>query len=154
MNIITVRPDGSWYCRPDTTLKWVARDLYLPDGISHVVARRCLFFRIEKGAKAVAQRFAGRYCNSYGPGVTLYGNGTEPNMDDTTQLFRERCQPYQELAPDMQQCFARLLEAVTHTTSMRLGDVLVIETSEGEKTLRTGDTADLYSDEALCFNIL
>ena len=53
----------------------------------------------------------------------------------------------------MQQCFARLLEAITHTTSLRLGDVLVIETTEGEKTLKAGDTADLYSDEALCFNI-
>jgi len=153
MNIITVRPDGSWYCRPDTTLKWLAKDLYLPDGISYVTARRCLFFRIEKGAKAVAQRFAGRYCKEYGPGIMLYGNGTESNMDDTSLLFRERCKPYGELEPDMQQCFARLLEAITHTTSLRLGDVLVIETTEGEKTLKAGDTADLYSDEALCFNI-
>ena len=87
MNLVVVRPDGTVYARPDTTLVRGARDFYLPDDFSFVAARPCRWIRILKSAKAVQERFARRYFDAVGTGVLLYGDGTDPLLDNSTYIF-------------------------------------------------------------------
>lgn len=87
MNLVVVRPDGTVYARPDTTLVRGARDFYLPDDLSWVEARPCTWIRILKSAKAVQERFASRYYDAVGSGLLLYGDGTDPLLDASTYIF-------------------------------------------------------------------
>ena len=87
MNLVVVRPDGTVYARPDTTLVRGARDFYLPDDFSFVDARPCRWIRILKSAKAVQERFASRYYDAVGSGLLLYGDGTDPLLDASTYIF-------------------------------------------------------------------
>ena len=87
MNLVVVRPDGTIYARPDTTLVRGARDFYLPDDLSWVEVRPCHWIRIMKSAKAVQARFAQRYYDAVGSGLLLYGNGTDPLLDGSTYIF-------------------------------------------------------------------
>ena len=87
MNLVVVRPDGTVYARPDTTLVRGARDFYLPDDFSFVDARPCRWIRILKSAKAVQERFAQRYFDAVGSGWLLYGDGTDPLLDASTYIF-------------------------------------------------------------------
>ena len=87
MNLVVVRPDGTVYARPDTTLVRGARDFYLPDDLSWVEARPCTWIRILKSAKAVQERFAQRYYDAVGSGLLIYGNGTDPLLDGSTYIF-------------------------------------------------------------------
>ena len=65
MNIHVVRPDGSWYSRPDITLVRDADRFCLPDDCTGALAARCHCVRIEKAGKAIAPRFADRYLDSW-----------------------------------------------------------------------------------------
>ena len=87
MNLVVVRPDGTVYARPDTTLVRGARDFYLPDDFSFVDVRPCRWIRILKSAKAVQERFASRYYDAVGSGLLLYGDGTDPLLDASTYIF-------------------------------------------------------------------
>lgn len=141
MNIAVVRSNGSYYTRPDTTMERESRDFYVPDDCESVCARRCVYARIVKAGKAVATKFAGRYLDgSFGEGVLLYGvyqtvKEEDPYIDYSTFLFPASSTSDDEIAGR----FAAALEKVTRHTSVRIGDVICIETDETLQGKR-GDT--------------
>lgn len=76
MNIIVslFGSNGTDYCfRPDTTLEKESFDYYIPDGVSELTYSPVLFVRLCRAGKAIGERFAGRYYDSGGFGVLLYG---------------------------------------------------------------------------------
>lgn len=76
MNIIVslFGSNGADYCfRPDTTLEKESFDYYIPDGISELTYSPVLFVRLCRAGKAIGEKFAGRYYDSGGFGVLLYG---------------------------------------------------------------------------------
>lgn len=76
MNIIVslFGNNGADYCfRPDTTLEKESFDYYIPDGISELTYSPVLFVRLCRAGKAIGEKFAGRYYDSGGFGVLLYG---------------------------------------------------------------------------------
>ena len=132
MNLVVVRPDGSIYARPDTTLVRGARDFYLPDDLSWVEVRPCRWIRILKSAKAVQERFAQRYYDAVGSGLLLYGDGTDALLDASTYIF-------DDAVPAVQSGFDAALSAVTGHLLLHQGDLLILESSDAT-TLRRGDT--------------
>ena len=76
MNIIVslFGSNGTDYCfRPDTTLEKESFDYYIPDGVSELTYSPVLFVRLCRAGKAIGENFAGRYYDSGGFGVLLYG---------------------------------------------------------------------------------
>ena len=76
MNIIVslFGNNGADYCfRPDTTLEKESFDYYIPDGVSELTYSPVLFVRLCRAGKAIGEKFAGRYYDSGGFGVLLYG---------------------------------------------------------------------------------
>lgn len=133
MNLIVVRPDGSFYARPDTTLVRGARDFYLPDDLSRVEVRPCRWIRILKSAKAVQERFAERYYDAVGTGLLLYGDGEVSLLDASTYIFDDAAPTGSEHP------FSAALANVTHHLLLHQGDLLILE-SPDSLTLRRGDT--------------
>lgn len=151
MNLIIFKSDGSYYVRPDTTLEREARDFYIPHGCSEVCGCRCFYTRIIKAGKAVSEKFAARYFDSVGEGCLLYCDG-EP-WTDNSSLLKPEMRPLQANAaavagqPSDTELAARLTEAlvaVTARTSVRIGDLLILEDPE-RITLRQGDTFEHIS---------
>ncbi len=152
MNIVVVRPDGSFYTRPDTTLVRGARDYYLPDDLTSVTACRCGWISLKKSAKAVSARFAPRYYEAMGEGVLLYGEGTISYLDASTCIFPET-RPAEALSEEEHGRIAGALEKVTRHQLLRLADLLVFE-EPGSVSLTRGTTVDLYAGfPARCFKI-
>ena len=151
MNLVVVRPDGTIYARPDTTLVRGARDFYLPDDFSFVDARPCRWIRILKSAKAVQERFAQRYYDAIGTGLLLYGDGTDPLLDASTYIFDDAAPTGSEhpavgtiagessSLPDVSSPFSAALANVTRHLLLHQGDLLILE-SPDSVTLRRGDT--------------
>lgn len=131
MNLVVVRPDGSIYARPDTTLVRGARDFYLPDDLSWVEVRPCRWIRILKSAKAVQERFAQRYYDAVGSGLLLYGDGTDALLDASTYIF-------DDAVPAVMSDFGTALSAVTAHLLLHQGDLLILE-SPDSTTLHRGD---------------
>lgn len=140
MNVIVVRSDGSWYVRPDTSIERESSEFYLPDGFSSVEAHNCIWIRIIKAGKAVSPKFAERYFNSFGKGVTLYckeesTGGICPYVDGST-LIRQEIRPLECLGTEgseMQYTAATIAEAVcriSRVTSIRIGDLFLFESAE------------------------
>ena len=151
MNLVVVRPDGTVYARPDTTLVRGARDFYLPDDFSFVDVRPCRWIRVLKSAKAVQERFASRYYDAVGSGLLLYGDGTDPLLDASTYIF-DAAAPngsgYPAVGtiagkssslPDGSSPFSAALANVTRHLLLHQGDLLILESPEST-TLRRGDT--------------
>ena len=133
MNIHVVKPDGSWYCRPDVTLVRDADRFCLPDDCTEAIAFRGLCIRIDKAGKAVVPRFARRYFDSWIDAVLFYGiteEGTAtPNLDRATVVSRD-FRPVETLD-------AATLERITGTIcrislhlSLRIGDFIIFEQPE------------------------
>ena len=150
MNLVVVRPDGTVYARPDTTLVRGARDFYLPDDFSFVDARPCRWIRILKSAKAVQERFAQRYFDAVGSGWLLYGDGTDPLLDASTYIFDPAPNGSEHPAvgtivgessslPDDSSPFYASLANVTRHLLLHQGDLLILESPEST-ILRRGDT--------------
>ena len=151
MNLVVVRPDGTVYARPDTTLVRGARDFYLPDDFSFVDARPCRWIRILKSAKAVQERFASRYYDAVGSGLLLYGDGTDPLLDASTYIFDPAAPngsgyPLGGTAvgespalPDVSSPFSVALANVTRHLLLHQGDLLILESPEST-LLQRGDT--------------
>ena len=137
MNLVVVRPDGSFYARPDTTLVRGARDFYLPDDLSFVEARPCRWIRILKSAKAVQERFAERYYDAVGTGLLLYGDGKVSLLDASTYIFDDAAKS--SALPDGSSPFSAALANVTRHLLLHQGDLLILESPES-LTLRRGDT--------------
>lgn len=78
MNIAVLKPSGNYCFRPDNTLNREARDYYLPDGVDAVTLTPCIYSKVVKAGKCIAERFAGRYVDNYGFGVLLDADGADP----------------------------------------------------------------------------
>lgn len=151
MNLVVVRPDGSFYARPDTTLVRGARDFYLPDDLFWVEVRPCRWIRILKSAKAVQERFAERYYDAVGSGLLLYGDGDVSLLDSSTYIFDDAVPTGSDhpsggteagkssALPDGSSPFSAALANVTHHLLLHQGDLLILESPES-LTLRRGDT--------------
>lgn len=144
MNIHVVRPDGSWYARPDITLVRDADRFCLPDDCSGALAFRSRCIRIEKAGKAIAPRFASRYFNSWAPAVLFYGltaGGTPtPYLDRATWVSRD-FQPVGEREEAFRQQVVRTLEQLSLHLSLRIGDFLIFEQGD-PVVLQRGDHLD------------
>jgi len=144
MNIIVVRPDGSWYSRPDTTLEREERDFYLPDEFECAVVRRCLFVKIAKAGKAIGLKFADRYYDSFGRGWVIYGDENKmcPYIDGSTLLGNVTASSA-DLDSATRQRIAEALSRITLTMSVRTGDLLLLE-EKGEERLCRGSQTGNY----------
>ena len=78
MNIAVLKPSGKYCFRPDTTLVREARDYYLPDGVNAVILTPCIYARVIKAGKCIAERFAGRYIDNFGFGILLDAGDADP----------------------------------------------------------------------------
>lgn len=78
MNIAVLKSSGNYCFRPDTTLNREARDYYLPDGVDAVVLSPCIYSKVVKAGKCVAERFAPRYVDNFGFGVLLDAGSADP----------------------------------------------------------------------------
>ena len=130
MNIHVVRPDGSWYSRPDITLVRDADRFCLPDDCTGALACRGRCIRIAKSGKAIAARFARRYFDSWAPAILFYGLLTDgsitPYLDRATVVGRE-FRPVSELdSAELEQMTAHVVRISLHI-SYRIGDFIVFE---------------------------
>ena len=115
MNLYVVRPDGSWYVRPDITLVRDADRFCLPDDFSGAHAWRCRCFRIDKAGKAVVPRFARRYVSEFQPLASL----SEASVESALEA----------------------LSRVSSQLSLRIGDFLLLE-YDSPAELQRGQTLD------------
>ena len=139
MNLLVYRPDGSYAVRPDTTLEREGREFYVPDGCAEVQVRKCIWTRIRKAGKAVGERFAPRYFDSVGEGYLIYCNG-EPWTDGSSIIKDETRAPQAEESALLTEALTR----VSRRTSIRIGDLLMVEDS-APVTLRRGETFEYIS---------
>ena len=152
MNIFVVTPSGNYSARPDTTLERECKDFYLPDDCQSVQAFRCRYIKIKKAGKAVAGRFAERYVEGRGVGMTLYGvfrekeSGCNPRMtpyiDGSTIINPDLRQVGEEELP----LFAEAISLVTAHTSIRIGDYICLEEPVSIRCVR-GDLLDFSETE-------
>lgn len=148
MNIVVVRPDGSYYTRPDTTLERDPKDFYLPDDLSQVAAHRCTYIKIIKAGKAVPERFASRYFDSIGRGVLLYCDGI--SHIDYSSYFFEPCSPVANCLPGEVSHICKEIGRITGHISVRFADIIAFEEPVDAVTqpeFSRGDTVDLYPCE-------
>lgn len=143
MNLYVVRPDGSWYARPDITLVRDADRFCLPDDCSGARAWRCRCFRIDKAGKAVPPRFARRYLGGWAPGICFYGltaAGATPYLDRATWMDRS-FQALETLPDDVLNAAVDALQRVSGRLSLRIGDLLLLEYDQPAE-LQRGQTLD------------
>lgn len=142
MNLIVIPYNcDNYYFRPDTTLVHVARDFYCPDPISVLEAAPCICIRICKSGKAIAKRFARRYYDEAGYGVTLYAGNilaegdlfslTRSTTFDATTVIPSPLSPadrLQELCPDITpEHIGKWMEKISRNSLLRIGDMLIFE---------------------------
>ena len=133
MNIHVVRPDGTWYSRPDVTLVRDADRFCLPDDCIGALACHGRCIRIGKAGKAVEPRFARRYPDGWTPALLFYGtapDGTQtPLLDRATQVDRA-FQPFDTLDSDTQDNALHALTVISRHLSLRIGDFIILEREE------------------------
>jgi len=133
MNLHVVRPDGSWYSRPDITLVRDADRFCLPDDCTGALACRGRCIRIGKAGKAVEPRFASRYLDGWAPAVLFYGTTSDglatPYLDRATQVDRD-FSPFDTLEAEDRQRIVSSLGQISRHVSLRIGDFLIFEQSE------------------------
>ncbi len=142
MNLIVIPYDcDNYYFRPDTTMVHEARDFYCPDEISELEAAPCLCIKICKSGKAISERFAGRYYDEVGFGVTLYAANilaqgglfslTRSTSFDATTVIPIPLSPaaqLQELCSDITpEHIAQWMEKISRNNLLRIGDMLLFE---------------------------
>lgn len=72
MNLITVKSNGEFfYMTPDTSLNRDSKDYFCPEFVNELAVVCFYYVRIEKNAKAVAERYAERYVSGFGYGIKL-----------------------------------------------------------------------------------
>ncbi len=130
MDIVVVRTDGSWYTRPDITLVRDADRFCLPDDCEGALARRARCLRIEKAGKALEEKFASRYFNSWAGGILLYGctvDGTLTPYLDRATVVERTFHPVTELDPAELQRMTGHVVRISRHISYRIGDLIVFE---------------------------
>jgi hypothetical protein len=101
MNII-VSPYGKkgFYCRPDSTLIRALEEYYIPDQVEKVSATPVMYVKTLRAGKAVANRFAERYIDSYGFGLLLHPTlKSEFFTNDPERPFIENSLDYTSIIP-------------------------------------------------------
>lgn len=109
MNIIVslFGSNGADYCfRPDTTLEKESFDYYIPDGVSELTYSPVLFVRLCRAGKAIGEKFAGRYYDSGGFGVLLYGesiigSGAAAGLSMASSLDKTSLLPFPLIDKDL-----------------------------------------------------
>lgn len=144
MNIHVVRPDGSWYARPDVTLVRDDDRFFLPDDCTAARAVRACCIRIAKAGKAVAPQFVCRYYDSCADSLLFYGvladGGETPLLDRSTWVSRD-FRPADTLDPALQERVCAQLCRISRHLSLRIGDFLILELSAPAQ-LRRGEQID------------
>ena len=144
MNIHVVRPDGSWYSRPDVTLVRDADRFCLPDDCTGACACRACCIRIEKSGKAVAPAFAHRYFDSCADSILFYGitadGGSTPYLDRATWVDRA-FRSADTLDPAFLDRIVQALCRISRHLSLRIGDFLIFE-SLAPAAMKRGDLID------------
>lgn len=141
MDIVVVRTDGSWYTRPDITLVRDADRFCLPDDCKAAVAHKTLCLRIEKAGKALEERFAHRYFDSFAHGILLYGiqedGSLTPYLDRATVVERQ-FHPLEQLDKDLSAAMTATVVKISRHISYRIGDLIAFE-QDPPKPLERGE---------------
>lgn len=149
MNIIVslFGSNGADYCfRPDTTLEKESFDYYIPDGISELTYSPVLFVRLCRAGKAIGEKFAGRYYDSGGFGVLLYGesiigSGAAAGLSMASSLDKTSLLPFPLIDKDV-------LENGRNSFSLSVNERSVNEHSINERSVNRNGTFACHPDFA------
>lgn len=149
MNIIVslFGNNGADYCfRPDTTLEKESFDYYIPDGISELTYSPVLFVRLCRAGKAIGEKFAGRYYDSGGFGVLLYGesiigSGAAAGLSMASSLDKTSLLPFPLIDKDV-------LENGRNSFSLSVNERSVNEHSINERSVNRNGTFACHPDFA------
>ncbi len=156
MNIAVISfLSGNYYFRPDTTLEKESADYYCPENVKTLTAIPCLYTKIVKPGKAIVRKYADRYCNEFGFGILLNDSNenlplsVRTSMDHSTVLSEKRigesvsnangfkllcnekiCFSSQFTSAEVNR-FYDVICMITEKVSLRIGDIVIIELSEG-----------------------
>lgn len=149
MNIIVslFGSNGADYCfRPDTTLEKESFDYYIPDGVSELTYSPVLFVRLCRAGKAIGERFAGRYYDSGGFGVLLYGEsiigrGAAAGLSMASSLDKTSLLPFPLIDKDV-------LENSENSFSLSVKERSMNEHSINERSVNRNGTFACHPDFA------
>lgn len=149
MNIIVslFGSNGTDYCfRPDTTLEKESFDYYIPDGVSELTYSPVLFVRLCRAGKAIGEKFAGRYYDSGGFGVLLYGesiigSGAAAGLSMASSLDKTSLLPFPLIDKDV-------LEKSGNIFSLSVNERSVNEHSVNERSVNRNGTFACQPDFA------
>lgn len=149
MNIIVslFGSNGADYCfRPDTTLEKESFDYYIPDGVSELTYSPVLFVRLCRAGKAIGEKFAGRYYDSGGFGVLLYGesiigNGAAAGLSMASSLDKTSLLPFPLIDKDV-------LENSENSFSLSVNGRSVNGLSVNERSVNRNGTFACHPDFA------
>lgn len=149
MNIIVslFGNNGADYCfRPDTTLEKESFDYYIPDGVSELTYSPVLFVRLCRAGKAIGEKFAGRYYDSGGFGVLLYGesiigSGAAAGLSMASSLDKTSLLPFPLIDKDV-------LENSENSFSLSVNGRSMNEHSINERSVNRNGTFACHPDFA------
>lgn len=149
MNIIVslFGSNGTDYCfRPDTTLEKESFDYYIPDGVSELTYSPVLFVRLCRAGKAIGEKFAGRYYDSGGFGVLLYGesiigSGAAAGLSMASSLDKTSLLPFPLIDKDV-------LENSENSFSLSVNGRSMNERSVNERSVNRNGTFACHPDFA------
>lgn len=148
MNIIVslFGSNGTDYCfRPDTTLEKESFDYYIPDGVSELTYSPVLFVRLCRAGKAIGEKFAGRYYDSGGFGVLLYGesiigSGAAAGLSMASSLDKTSLLPFPLIDKDV-------LEKSGNIFSLSVNERSVNELSVNERSVNEHSVNERSANE-------
>ncbi len=157
MNLITVKNNGKFfYTTPDTSLNRDSKDYFCPESIDEFAVVCFYYVRIEKNAKAIAEKYANRYISGFGYGIKIeavnIGGEDNPYMysmssalDNTAYI--SPCVTQEEftgLKPDLKiddyiepsiiisaesviKSYPKVIANITSISTLRSGDIILFE---------------------------
>lgn len=154
MNIIVslFGSNGADYCfRPDTTLEKESFDYYIPDGVSELTYSPVLFVRLCRAGKAIGEKFAGRYYDSGGFGVLLYGesiigSGAAAGLSMASSLDKTSLLPFPLIDKDVLENGRNSFSLSVNERSVN--ELSVNERSANERSLNGNGTFACHPDFA------
>lgn len=154
MNIIVslFGSNGTDYCfRPDTTLEKESFDYYIPDGVSELTYSPVLFVRLCRAGKAIGEKFAGRYYDSGGFGVLLYGesiigSGAAAGLSMASSLDKTSLLPFPLIDKDVLEKSGNIFSLSVNGRSVN--EHSVNERSANERSLNGNGTFACHPDFA------
>lgn len=159
MNIIVslFGSNGTDYCfRPDTTLEKESFDYYIPDGVSELTYSPVLFVRLCRAGKAIGEKFAGRYYDSGGFGVLLYGesiigSGAAAGLSMASSLDKTSLLPFPLIDKDVLEKSGNIFSLSVNGRSVNehsVNEHSVNERSANERSLNGNGTFACHPDFA------